>query len=329
MTSSAPHPAPRRSARAARPAGPGHILRLAALLLLWIAGLADPALAQVQPQSPDQGQTENPAVPAPDTLRLPGYQSTTLNDFASLLPPQTASRVETALRQLKAEWDVEMTVVTLERRAEYGPWATMERFATALFNDWGVGAADRNDGILFLILSQDREVRIELGRGYNRDFDWVAQKIIDEFVLPRFRAGDFATGIEAGTNAIIRKIALPLAEGRAPQTPGFVERARDHMVPIVFGLMMLSALFGRAVSDRLQRLRRCPSCGRRGTLRRRRKTLRPASRHQAGAAERRTTCSNCDYEDRSRYTLPRFSRSRGSGGFGGGSSRGGGASGRW
>jgi len=260
---------------------------------------------------------------------LPTYQSTTLNDFAALLTPEAAKRVDDALVALKQEHGVEMTVVTLQSRADFGDWASMERFATALFNDWGVGHAQRNDGIMVLVLRQDREMRIELGRGYDRDWDWVAQKVIDEFFLPRFREDAYSVGIEAGVNATIREIALPLAQGRAPEGPSFVDRFLNVIIFGAFGMFFVVALMGRKIMDFLARFSRCPNCGARGSLRRRRKILHSATRAASGQGERITRCTNCDYEDHRTYIIPRRTSSSSSGSFGGGSSSGGGASGRW
>ena len=56
-----------------------------------------------------------------------------------------------------------MTIITLESQAPYAPDETLEEFATNLFNNWGIGDAARNDGILVLVLPDDRAMRIELG----------------------------------------------------------------------------------------------------------------------------------------------------------------------
>jgi len=264
-----------------------------------------------------------------DEQTLPDYSSTTLNDFAGLLSEDTAPRVEAALAKLKSDHDIEMTVVTLESRHDFGHWATMERFATALFNKWGVGDAERNDGIMVLVLRGDREMRIELGMGYNRDFDWVAQKVIDEFFLPRFREDDYSTGIEAGVNATIREIALPMAEGRAPDGPSFIDGAIDNIMIAVFAGIAALMVFGRWIGDRLASLRRCPNCGRRGTLRRARTVLERATRTSSGRGFMNIRCTACDYTEEKSYTIPRRRSSSSSGSFGGGSSSGGGASGRW
>jgi len=259
---------------------------------------------------------------------FPEYTSTLINDFADLIPQATENRIIASLEQLLADKGVEMTLVTLRTRNDFGPHGSLERFATGLFNNWGVGDADRDDGILVLVLRDDREMRIELGAGYGRDFDWAAQQVIDEQMLPRFRDGDYALGIEAGVNATIRNIAMPKAEGHAPVSRGI---SSDSMGRIIFWtfLIGIGALLARTfIGDALARLKPCPNCGRR-TLRRSRETLQAASKAAAGRGLRTTRCSNCDYRDETSYSISRVSSKSSSGSFGGGSSSGGGASGKW
>ncbi|HEY9889174.1 MAG TPA: TPM domain-containing protein, partial [Candidatus Obscuribacterales bacterium] len=76
---------------------------------------------------------------------------------------------------------------------------------TNVFNTWGIGDAARDDGILLLVAPGDRAVRIELGSGYSARYDSVAQLIIDEYLLPRFRQGQINEGIAVGVTQIIQR----------------------------------------------------------------------------------------------------------------------------
>lgn len=261
---------------------------------------------------------------------LPDYVSPYINDFASLLTEeQTRKTLEDRLILLRQDKGIEMTVVTLPGQAPYAPAATLEEFATGLFNHWGVGNADRNDGIMVLVLPEDRAMRIELGAGYGRDWDGVAQRIVDTEFLPRFRQDNYPAGIMAGSAAVIDRIALPFAEGKAAPTP-----SNDDAVPwIVMGLFGgLALVLGqrRRIGDVFTLLRTCPQCEAKGTLRVTRRTLMSATTTSGGQIERTVTCTNCDYHDeRIIHTSRRSSSTGRSGSFGGGRSGGGGASGRW
>ena len=58
---------------------------------------------------------------------------------------------------------------------------------------WGIGQKDKNNGVLLIVAPNEREVRIEVGYGLEGDLtDAVTRLIIENAILPRFRAGDMA-----------------------------------------------------------------------------------------------------------------------------------------
>jgi len=264
--------------------------------------------------------------------QYPDHKTLFVNDYANLLPAKTEQRVTDALTKLRRETGIEASVLTLDTRSDFAPSTSLESFATGLFNDWGIGDAQRNDGILILVIHADREMRIELGSGYDRGYDYVAESVIDDFFLPHFRDGDYAVGIEAGTNATIREIAYRKADGQPP--PKQKSNSGGLVFWIVGGVMLLVAVvsfLGRRIADTMTRLKTCHKCGRKGGLRRFRSVITSATRNHSGTGRRVTRCTYCDYENETTYTIPRISSSSSSSGgsFGGGSSSGGGASGRW
>lgn len=96
---------------------------------------------------------------------------------------------------------------------------TIEEFATRVTDEWKLGRAGVDDGVLFVIAKQDRRMRIQTGRGVQGVLtDAVSKRIVADRVSPRFRAGDFAGGINDGVDAILKAIegeALP-APARQP-----------------------------------------------------------------------------------------------------------------
>ncbi|CCJ89645.1 FIG00554258: hypothetical protein [Cronobacter turicensis 564] len=79
----------------------------------------------------------------------------------------------------------------------------LENFATRTFNTWRLGNAQRNDGVLILVAWHDRQVRIETGRGLQKTIpDELASRVIKEYMLPWFRAGDLTEGLRQGLTGI-------------------------------------------------------------------------------------------------------------------------------
>lgn len=284
------------------------------VLTLW-AVLALPAFAQTQDYPP------RPTQP--------------VTDMADLLPDAAEARLTTAINALRDETGIELLLITLETRTPYAEAPTMEAFVTNLFNTWGIGDAARNDGILIYVARTDREMRIELGSGFGTEWDHVAQEVINSNFLPFFRNDSYADGVERGTNATIRDIALPFAAGQPASEPGF-----DYE-KVVFGLFVAMATFlkfrqnpmlqqnsmlRQKLGDFGTSMKRCPNCGRRG-LHRSRKVIYIATATSEGHGESSTRCTHCDYREVTPYRIRR--RTSRSSSSGGGRSSGGGASGRW
>jgi uncharacterized protein len=278
-------------------------------------------LALVLVASPAAGQT----FPEP----LTAYVS----DYADILDPATESRITDALVAARADPGAEIAVVTVNSRTDYGPHPSIESFANGLFNAWGIGDAAQNNGILILVAAGDREMRIELGAGHPRVWDFAAEEIVHRTMLPAFRDGDLPRGIEDGTRAAIERIARPFAAGLpAPQRSVFAWLG--EWWPVVLFVTALAAILGAGgIAAWRSEHPVCLHCGRRKTVVERKTTI-PATRETPGTAEETITCRNCNERTFRSYPVPWVSPSQrrsgsSSSGFGGGSSSGGGASGRW
>lgn len=163
----------------------GRITSTLLVTALWLATSIMPATAQTYPDRRD------PYV----------------NDYAEILTSAQEQEIAAKLADLRQNRDIEMTVLTIERRADYGQNVTNEIFATNLFNRWALGDRNRNDGILFLVSRLDREMRIEVGSGYGATKDVPLKKIIDRVIIPEFRLNTYDTGIINGVDHTIREIA--------------------------------------------------------------------------------------------------------------------------
>ena len=145
--------------------------------------------------------------PAPDS----GY----VTDKAGLLPAGVAEQIEQSLWEVEEKTGVEIAVVTINSISDFQGTAneSIETFATALFNAYGVGNLPSNNGVLLLIARNDRKARIELGKAYGRGRDNDARAIMNNVIIPQFKANRYAEGITAGVKEIIKEFAGIQAEG--------------------------------------------------------------------------------------------------------------------
>lgn len=90
---------------------------------------------------------------------------------------------------------------------------TIEQYAVATFDENDIGRAKTVDGVLLLVAKDDRRVRIEVGYGLEGAIpDALANRVIGEYLTPRFRAGEFYGGIDDATTALAKLVdgeALP------------------------------------------------------------------------------------------------------------------------
>lgn len=185
-----------------------------------------------------------------------------INDFGNLLGPTVEARLRAQMLALFEETDIEFTIVTMERMSTYRHYGEIEPFATGLFNTWGVGDADWNDGVMLLVVQRDRQMRIELGAGYSRADNRVVQRIIDEVVLPQFRSGNYEAGIERGAVRLL----TDLREIRPERKTGVLAWARrslEHLGYWLLGVVGAISAAGAWVARQAarHRPRYCPKDG--------------------------------------------------------------------
>ena len=172
-------------------------------------------------------------------LQRPGDREFVL-DTANMIDDADARTIKQLADKLLTDKGAPIIVVTIESMAQHGgAGLRIETFARLLFDQWGIGPVKLgetqwNYGILLLVSQQDRKARVELGAGWKREKDAVAQKIMDEMIIPRFKSGDFSGGIVAGVESL-DKMARDL---QLPTRP----RPTSHYIiaAIFFGLMVFT-----------------------------------------------------------------------------------------
>ena len=171
---------------------------------------------------------------------LPQRPLQSILDQADMLTPSEEQIVRDKLRLWRAQRGIEAFVVTIRSRASLGEsGGTWESFATRLFNRWGIGTANRNDGVLILLSKEERKIRIEVGSAFGRRHDASLKRIIDEQMTPAFRAGRFGSGVIAALDSTIERLSGPLGtskslppEAPAPQLPLPLTSQAEQSTPV-------------------------------------------------------------------------------------------------
>jgi uncharacterized protein len=125
-------------------------------------------------------------------------------DQAGLLDAGAEARLDSKLADLEAKTSTQLVVVTLRSLQGYD----IADYGYQLGRHWGIGQKGANNGALLIVAPVERKVRIEVGYGLEGTLtDAVSRLIIDNAILPRFRAGDFPGGIERGVDDLVQVLS--------------------------------------------------------------------------------------------------------------------------
>jgi uncharacterized protein len=130
---------------------------------------------------------------------------------------QSLIRVQT-LAEFETKTTGQLVVVILKSLQG----TSIDDYGYQLGRHWGIGQKDKNTGALLIVAPNERKVRIEVGYGFEGTLtDAVSRFIIENSILPRFRANDFAGGINRGVDDIIQAVSVDSDEwkSRARQRP--------------------------------------------------------------------------------------------------------------
>ncbi|MEO7734965.1 MAG: TPM domain-containing protein [Kofleriaceae bacterium] len=139
-----------------------------------------------------------------------------VSDHTGVLDAERRRQINALAEQLHADRGIELTVVIVDDVAD-----TPKKFATALFNRWGIGSAQTNNGLLVLLVMSQRRLEIETGRGMEGALTagWLAD-MQRQTMVPRFKARDFGGGLLAGVTAIDEHVRAAPGESASIDAPG-------------------------------------------------------------------------------------------------------------
>ncbi|MDW8311403.1 MAG: TPM domain-containing protein [Burkholderiales bacterium] len=167
-------------------------------LVVWLAS----ALSVLSAASAQEGLAPIPPLGARVT------------DTVNLLPAAERSSLEARLGSFEQKTGGQLAILIV---ATTQP-ETIEQYALRVAETWKIGQAQRDNGVVIVLATQDRKVRIEVGRGWEGALpDVEAKRIIREVMAPFFKQNQFAQGLSAAVD----KIELAVAREAGPGDPAW------------------------------------------------------------------------------------------------------------
>ena len=243
-----------------------------------------------------------------------------VNDYANVIDAETESQLNAYIEFLEQNTSSELAVLTVDNIEN----AQSEKmYATQIFNEWGIGKAKADNGILVLVVMNTRRIEIEVGYGLEGILpDGKVGSIIRENA-DYFRAENYSQGIY--------NIVTTL--GTEIQKEPFERDADSSLLNLIFPIIWVLFIFVLVISSIARGFigNRCPKC-------KSKLTVKTTELKDEYVIEKK--CNKCGYTKKERKKKSRFmfvpiiigsghGSSGGFGGFGGGGSGGGGAGGGW
>lgn len=142
-----------------------------------------------------------------------------VNDFSNVVNEATEKELNDIGKTIKEKTGADISVAVVDSL----DGKTVDEYANELFRTWGLGDKEKNNGVLLLVSTGDRKIRIEVGYGLEGVLnDGKTGAILDEFVVPYLKQDNYSEGVKNGYLAIAKEVAKEygienLSEPSAPK----------------------------------------------------------------------------------------------------------------
>lgn len=202
------------------------ILVGSALMTPW-ATASDKAIAS------DKATSGIPTRPEPARL---------CNDFTGTLTAAEMAELEAFCVALDRETSVQLCLVVVQDM----DGMEVSDFANRLFERWGIGRAQQDDGVLLLMALSERKIRIENGYGLESILtDALSRRLIEQDIVPAMRANGLAAALNAGANGIAAIVRGEYSDAEArPEGADGEGSGGISLFWLVFWLVMIVWILG-------------------------------------------------------------------------------------
>lgn len=179
--------------------------------------------------------------------KYPARGITAVNDFANVIDPGSADQMESLAREVLQKTGTAVVVATVDTVGENEDYTL---YANGLYKAWGIGKKGEDKGVLIFLTVKERKIRIETGYGVEGILpDGLVGEILDKYVLPQLKAGDYGKGLYNAVYACSAYIAKDAGVQLSGPTTPYRTKARGEkkgisVVAIIIFLIIAVLLLG-------------------------------------------------------------------------------------
>lgn len=183
------------------------------------------------------------AIFAGDAVQIPSRGQDYVNDFAGLLNHSDKLTIAKFAAGLERKTTAQIAVVTIKTTKP----ETIQGFSVRLFDQWKIGQKNKDNGVLLLMAVDDRKAWITTGYGLEGAIpDVIANKIVQNIMIPYFKRGRYSEGVTKGAIAVISLVAKEYdveITGQETQVHQAVHRKKSAL-EIIFTILFFILIIG-------------------------------------------------------------------------------------
>lgn len=167
-----------------------------------------------------------------------------VSDYAGKLTDSQKSALNSKLKGVETKSGHQVAIAMFPNMGG----GEIDSFSHKLASTWQIGQKGKNDGVVLVVVLEERKVRIEVGYGLEATLtDGDCNRIIQEVIKPKLKAGDFNGAFEGFIERVDTKLAPPPVETVKPKT---AETSYDFPWGGLVGIVLATILCGWYVSYR-------------------------------------------------------------------------------
>ncbi len=171
---------------------------------------------------------------------IPAFTARTI-DRAGVIDAAGRERIDGAIRQLEEASGGQMAVLVIPTLDN----EPIEEFGIRVAEKWKVGHKDKDDGAILIVALNDRQMRLEVGYGWEGDINDARAGDVIRALAPFFREGRYADGIVTAIGTVQKFVTGKAPEGMPPPPEESKEPEEHPFTVVVVILIILLVLFSR------------------------------------------------------------------------------------
>ncbi len=160
-------------------------------------------------------------------------------DLTDTLSAQQREQLSQKLRTLHQQYGAQMQVLivpTTQPEDAFG-------YSLRVVEKWQLGTKEKDDGLLLLIVKNERKTHIQTGYGLEGVIpDIVVKSLLRDTLAPLLKQGDFAGGINAVTDAVYQRISGEVTAMPVQKKSRGQGKQPDWLGPVIFGAIAIAVL---------------------------------------------------------------------------------------